>query len=202
MGSRVRKLGFGWVESSGEYKVFVVVETNRKLVGKVYSSKTKSWKTIEICDYLYACRPRGLFAGGKLYWYNGCIIIFLDLKSEVFGRIEIPYKDIGFKMDYFVGVLGGCLCVLYYNPSFPDRRGLRVSRVCVMKEAWEEVVTLCHLNELLQPPLVSLNGQILVDCGSTLLVYSARDNVFRFTKVSSGLRSYVYVESLLSPEDV
>ncbi|XP_057802350.1 F-box/kelch-repeat protein At3g23880-like [Salvia miltiorrhiza] len=207
--SYVLNLGFGWVESSGEYKVFVllvdIIDNDEwERVGKVYSSKTKSWKTIEFCDDLLSCWIRGWFAGGKLYWRktedDQKDIIFLDLKSEVFGKIELPFhhKEI-YNEKYIVGVLGGCLCVIYYSPLLYYYPG--ISRVWVMKEAWEEVATLSHLNELLQPPLVRLNGKTLVDCGSTLLVYNVH-NVFRIPEASAGLSSYVYVESLVSPEDV
>ncbi|XP_057803096.1 F-box/kelch-repeat protein At3g23880-like [Salvia miltiorrhiza] len=214
--SYVMSSGFGWVESSGEYKVFVllvnIIDNDEwKRVGKVYSSKTKTWKTIEFCDDLLWCWIGGWFAGGKLYWQktedDQEDIIFLDLKSEVFGRIELPFpfhhNAIHIDDKYIVGVLGGCLCVLYYSPLFYYyQRGLRVSRVWVMKEAWEEVMTLSHLNELLQPPLVSLNGEILVDCGSILLVYNVGCNMFRIPGVCLDLCSHVYVESLVSPEDV
>ncbi|XP_057803059.1 F-box/kelch-repeat protein At3g23880-like [Salvia miltiorrhiza] len=210
--SGVWNFGFGWVESTNEYKVFVTVVHyyDNSKVGKVYSSKTKSWKTIELSGYLRVSWGRGVFAGGKLYWKNGHdkVIIFWDLKSEVFGRIEHPFDQ-----DGFVGVLGGFLCVLCFNYQ------IRGFRVWVMKESWEKVVTLSHLLELLQPPLVKgLNGEILVNYGSTVVVvYDCRDNVFRNLKYCSycedtGFSSYencvhslsyqVYVESLVSPEDL
>ncbi|XP_057802834.1 F-box/kelch-repeat protein At3g06240-like [Salvia miltiorrhiza] len=212
--SGVRNFGFGWVESTNEYKVFVLVVHyyDNSKVGKVYSSKTKSWKTIELCDDLDYCWPGGVFAGGKLYWKNGHdkVIIFWDLKSEVFGRIELPFDQ---EVYGIVGVLGGFLCVLCFNYK------IRGFRVWVMKESWEKVVTLSHLLELLQPPplVKGLNGEILVNCGFILLVYDCRDNVFRNLKYCSccedtGFSSYedcvnplsyqVYVESLVSPEDL
>ncbi|XP_057802849.1 F-box/kelch-repeat protein At3g06240-like [Salvia miltiorrhiza] len=207
----IDRLEFGWVESIDEYKVFVIVHDYNSSVGKVYSSKTKSWKTIELCDDLVRCWPGGVFAGGKLYLKNGLekVINFLDLKSEVFGRIELPFDQEKYGK---VGVLGGFLCVLCFNDEIGGYR------VWVMKESWEKVVTLSHLLELLQPPLVKgLNGDILVNCGSILGVYDCRDNVFRdlsycscyqVTGISShedcvGLFSHdVYVESLVSPEDL
>ncbi|XP_057802481.1 F-box/kelch-repeat protein At3g06240-like isoform X1 [Salvia miltiorrhiza] len=213
--------GFGWVESSDEYKVFVnVVEWNSS-VGEIYSTRTKSWKTIELCPYFIPFCREGLFGGGKLYWMydDDEVIIFLDLKSEVFGRIEIPsdqekmYGEIDReKYAIDVGVLGGFVCVLCFNYQ------IRGYRVWVMNESWEEVVTLSHLLELLQPPLVKgLNGEILVNCGSIVVVYDCRDNVFRNLKYCSccedtGFSSHgdcvdssshdVYVESLVWPEDL
>ncbi|XP_057802842.1 F-box/kelch-repeat protein At3g23880-like [Salvia miltiorrhiza] len=193
----VTAVGFGWVESSDEYKVFVSFgnldyDTRQtKSVCKVYSSKTKSWKTIEHCAYLYSCGVAGIFAGGKLYWKNEHekVITFLDIKSEVFGRIEIP--------------LG---------------QEKEVIRVWVMKEeAWKRVATFANLVELLQPaPLVVgpkgeilvnfgsilLVYEILVNFGSILLVYDRQDNVFRCPMVNFLYSPRVYVESLVSPEDV
>ncbi|XP_057802923.1 F-box/kelch-repeat protein At3g06240-like [Salvia miltiorrhiza] len=206
----VSDFGFGWVESSGEYKVFVNVANldnyRWKWVGKVYSSKTKSWKTIEHCEeYLctYRCKE-GVFAGGKLYWtnYNGHKedIIFLDLKSEVFGRIELPFDE-EYRAIKLLGVLGGCLCALHWDIYYFKT----IVQVWVMKKSWEKVVNVHHLVELLQPaPLVvGLKGEILVNCGSTLLVFDRQDNVFRCPKVCCDYRStHVYVESLVSPEDL
>ncbi|XP_057802869.1 F-box/kelch-repeat protein At3g23880-like [Salvia miltiorrhiza] len=203
----VRNYGFGWVESSDEYKVFVLLfhcDYYRGIdnwVGKVYSSKTKSWKTIELSGYLRVSWARGVFAGGKLYWKNygdkeG--ITFWDLKSEVFGRIELPFDQ---EVYGIVGVLGGFLCVLCFNDQITGIRGVPV---WVMKESWEKVVTLSHLLELLQPPLVKgLNGDILVNCGSTVVVYDCRDNVFCNLEYRSfSLSCHVCVESLVSPKDL
>ncbi|XP_057803042.1 F-box/kelch-repeat protein At3g06240-like [Salvia miltiorrhiza] len=193
---KVSNIGFGWVESSDEYKVFVhLYDTNYYQDGKIYSSKTKSWKTIEPCYDLFSYCCDGVFAGGKLYWKikYGDAIFFLDLKSEVFGRIEIPfdqemfgeidqeiYGDSELEKYGVVGVLGGFLCVLCFDYQ------IRGFRVWVMKESWEKVETLSHLLELLQPPLVKgLNGEILVNCGSIVVVYDCRDNVFRSLKYCS-----------------
>ncbi|XP_057801686.1 F-box/kelch-repeat protein At3g23880-like [Salvia miltiorrhiza] len=208
--SDVCNFGFGWVESTNEYKVFVLVVDyyDNSKVGKVYSSKTKSWKTIELSYDLVYCSLGGVFAGGKLYWMNerDKVIIFWDLKSEVFGRIELPFDQEVYEK---IGLLGGFLCVLCFNDQ------IKSFRVWVMKESWEKVVTLSHLLELLQPPLVKgLYGDILVNCGSTMVVYNCRDNVFRRLKYRSCcqrvtgfcIHKYrlhcVYVESLLSPEDL
>ncbi|XP_057786314.1 F-box/kelch-repeat protein At3g23880-like [Salvia miltiorrhiza] len=177
----VYNFGFGWVESSDEYKVFVsLVDRRNNFRGcKVYSSKTKSWNTIELCAGVVLCRSMRVFAGGKLYWKNEdeTFITFMDLKSEVFGMIELPF-------DHEEGVLGGFLCVLCYV-NFPNKRGFRV---WVMQESWEKVMTLDQLLELLQPvPLVvGLKGEILVNCGSFVMVYDRRDNVFRDLKYCEG----------------
>ncbi|XP_057802914.1 F-box/kelch-repeat protein At3g06240-like, partial [Salvia miltiorrhiza] len=212
--------GFGWVESSDEYKVFVNVVEYNSSVGEIYSTRTKSWKTIELCPYFLPFSKGGLFGGGKLYWMyeDDQVIIFLDLKSEVFGRIEIPFDQEMYgeidqeKDDIDLGVLGGFVCLLCFNYQ------IRCYQVWVMRESWEKVVTLSHLLELLQPPLVKgLNGEILVNCGSIVVVYDCRDNVFRNLKYCSccedtGFSSHedcvdstshdVYVESLVSPEDL
>ncbi|XP_057803060.1 F-box/kelch-repeat protein At3g23880-like [Salvia miltiorrhiza] len=193
-----KNYGFGWVESSDEYKVFVSVVDRNSKVGEVYSSKTKSWKTIELRADLVECCGDGVFAGGKLYWKrNGYeeYIIFLDLKSEEFGRIEIPFQQGWRSRSCLVGVVGGCLCVTYYNHGRPVQ-------LWVMKESWKKVATLAHLVQLLLPLVVAQNREILVNCGSTLLVYDRGDNAFRSTKFCFRYRTRVYVESLISPEDV
>ncbi|XP_057776493.1 F-box/kelch-repeat protein At3g23880-like [Salvia miltiorrhiza] len=204
----VRNYGFGWVESSDDYKVFVLSRVNHQCnwVGKVYSSKTKSWKTIRHCADLLSCCKEGVFVGGKLYWKkigDEEDMIFLDLKSEVFGRIELPFDhEYCAGKNCWVGVLGDCLCVLYSNTCSYCERGVRV---WVMKESWERVATLAHLVELLQQPqlVVGEKGEILVDCGSTLLVYNYRDDVFGYLVVHRPyILRHVYVESLVSPEDM
>ncbi|XP_057802843.1 F-box/kelch-repeat protein At3g23880-like [Salvia miltiorrhiza] len=204
----VRSYGFGWVESSDEYKVFVLLvhyDYYRGIdnwVGKVYSSKTKSWKTT---GYLPVSWERGVFAGGKLYWMSSVYqdINFLDLKSEVFGRIELPFDhEFCRKWYWFVDVLGGLLCVLCHIELNSN-----AVRVWVMKEeAWKRVATFAHLVELLQPSplLVDHKGEILVNCGSILLAYNRQDNVFREHEVyhCGTVHVYVDVESLVSPEDL
>ncbi|XP_057767274.1 F-box/kelch-repeat protein At3g23880-like [Salvia miltiorrhiza] len=197
----IHTLGFGWVESSDEYKVFLVHNDGTY---KVYSSKAKSWKTIGLRTDLLRVWGTGVFAGGKLHWshFRPCeqYILFFDFKSEVFGSIDLPFApDIRDKFG-LVCVLGGSLCVLRRHDDY--ERGL--AHVWVMKEeSWEKAVALDHLLELLQSPsplVVGLNGEVLLSIGSHLLVYDARDNVFHVLKYTS--YCHVYVESLVSPEDL
>ncbi|XP_042037853.1 F-box/kelch-repeat protein At3g06240-like [Salvia splendens] len=91
---RIIKCGIGWDGESDAYKVFAVLSMKNnesKMMGSIYSSETNSWKAIEEYGSVDLNHWIGEFVCGRMHWIvgSGWIETF-DLKSEVFGRIELP----------------------------------------------------------------------------------------------------------------
>ncbi|KAL6525360.1 hypothetical protein OROHE_015667 [Orobanche hederae] len=215
--------GFGWDESSDDYKVFafvyVYMHSEEEVIRKVYSSRTNSWKTVEHMD-LQLQQNRGytegifVAVGGKLHWnrdegeiYIGCF----DLKTEVWGKMKLPYeyKTTGSDFYSMVGVFDGCLSsIKFYYFECP------MVEVWVMKEygvqeSWSKLIALSHFQEHVQRPLsakyaVGRDGEVLLFFGMFFLIYYPRHNEFRRLPQFDG---YVYqqnicVESLVWPQVV
>lgn len=110
---------------------------------EAYSSKTNSWRIIENVtgsDWIYG---GGEVVGGKLHWlsrgrgsdhgvYN---MVTLDLKSEAFGRMELPC--VSGVLWYFVWlkVVRGFL-------SFFNMRREGMDLWVMKKESWEKVMVM------------------------------------------------------------
>ncbi|KAL8526723.1 hypothetical protein ACS0TY_015792 [Phlomoides rotata] len=89
------KYGFGYDESSDDYKVFSTItmlptDNKRHYIDIVYSLNNNSWKTLK--DY-YDYYGVGRYANGSLHWVDHDMrIISFDLKSEVFIEIWVMKK--------------------------------------------------------------------------------------------------------------
>lgn len=211
-GSVFAKFGFGWDESSDAYKVFAVLsECNQsKRIGRVYSSETNSWKTVEH-GILVLFGMSGHFLRGKIHWatYHKNGIESFDLEREEFGKIELPFTPEVHYSHLWLGEIRGCLCLMG-----DDRKHLSLD-VWVMqeygvKESWLKMVTFslvtCERTIYALNPFVleGLNGEIVLIYGDTSLVYSPKlDKVFPPSKNTIGFsEARVYVESLVSPRRI
>ncbi|XP_026382643.1 F-box/kelch-repeat protein At3g06240-like [Papaver somniferum] len=121
--------GFGYDCGIEDYKVVAVINSEEYLnvsyVG-VYTLGSDSWKTISSIPYKLAKGYNnvrfpvfpGVFLNGALHWLaqsfsgNGLqVLLSFDMKDEIFAEIHQP-ENLD-KFDYkFVGLLGGCLCML------------------------------------------------------------------------------------------
>ncbi|XP_057803066.1 F-box/kelch-repeat protein At3g23880-like [Salvia miltiorrhiza] len=140
------KLGFGWEEESGAYKVFVGVfyEDDDERLGKVYSSETNSWKTVEHGSLDWHC-SLGKFARGRLHWVavNGghTYIESFDLKREVFETMELPCKlPKGDGICPWLWVIEGCLSVVCDDYGKGKRR-VWIMKEYGVKESWVEEIS-------------------------------------------------------------
>ncbi|KAL7109504.1 hypothetical protein ACP275_06G179300 [Erythranthe tilingii] len=217
------KYGFGFDESTRDYKVLLVCCVFRRdssrceTMVKVYSLSTNSWKRIEfVVEDSHGIDVSGIFVSGKLHW---CKIIkpepnstfdidSFDLGSEVWGNVAQPPScvETGFYVSQSLGVVDGCLCVFYNHP------GIGVD-VWVMKEygvseSWAKIVTVpdIHLPLMSNPSIhkpslcVGPKGRILFVFGSIVLIYNPSNNKFTcpdVKKFGGFLRSHVYYESLV-----
>lgn len=204
--------GFGFDRSSDDYKV-VVIFNNRDLSGvvvQVYSLNNDEWKSIKSFEGHSLMSDPATFANGKLYWianYDyeldlGLNIVSLDLEEEEFGILQIPsYVKGGYYSR--LGESEGCLYVLCSHLNSAD--------VWIMdslgNENWTKFAVIPFIDDFLKYTYkkalcVLKNGQVLLLCGSTFVIFDSKDCLFRYPAVRN-LGEFVgvtaYLESLVSP---
>ncbi|KAL8538573.1 hypothetical protein ACS0TY_000552 [Phlomoides rotata] len=218
VGKAFTKYGFGYDESSDDYKVFVVITlccspNVYRAISRLYSLKTNSWKTLkDEQDSDIQFGGGGTFASGNLHWVTGNREIgSFNLKSEVDGMVEQPSYPKG---DIFptLGVIDGCLSVISvlcfkdYQHAYFD---VWVMKEYGVKESWVKVVTLPNFRRRIYSiceRLVSFSrgpkGEILVIHSSTFVVYYPKGNGVhhrsQINNTTSVTGAYFYVESLVS----
>ncbi|EYU39784.1 hypothetical protein ABFS82_06G173200 [Erythranthe guttata] len=217
------KYGFGFVESTRDYKVLLVCCVFRRdssrceTMVKVYSLTTNSWRRIEfVVEDRYGFDVSGIFVSGKLHW---CKIVkpesnstfgidTFDLGSEVWGNVTQPPSCVesGFYVSQSLGVVDGCLCVFYDHPRIGV--DVWVMKEYGVSESWAKIVTVpdIHLPLISYPSnhkpslCVGPKGRILFVFGSIVLIYNPRNNKFTCPDMKNFggfLRSHVYYESLV-----
>ncbi|KAL8538570.1 hypothetical protein ACS0TY_000549 [Phlomoides rotata] len=181
VGKAFTKYGFGYDESSDDYK-------------------TNSWKTLkDEQDSDIQFEGGGTFASGNLHWVTGNReIVSFDLKSEVDGMVEQPSYPKG---DIFptLGVIDGCLSVISvlcfkdYQHAYFD---VWVMKEYGVKESWVKVITIPNFRRRhysIGERLVSFSrgpkGEILVIHSSTFVVYYPKAKLFPRLGVIGGCLS-------------
>ncbi|XP_057797014.1 F-box/kelch-repeat protein At3g23880-like [Salvia miltiorrhiza] len=198
--------GFGWDESTGVYKVFVLFypsSRGSKRMGKVYSSNTNSWKTVERCDFLRV-HGKGHFVNGKLHWLreekNVREIVTFDLKKEEFGLMKLPYESISVRL----GVNEGRLITTCENKDEFDIWVMEQDSSWVKVKATDVVVyepssECILLQDLLctshENSILIFGRAYKVLRGSTLKLY---DRVYH-KKGEAYSPPHLYVQTLVSP---
>ncbi|XP_057803085.1 F-box/kelch-repeat protein At3g06240-like [Salvia miltiorrhiza] len=205
--------GFGWDESSGEYKLLVVsfndsLNTQDDYMCEVYGSKSNSWKPVESGNF-DSVHGKAHFASGKLHWLrmkaNGGLmnivadIVTFDLKSEAFGKMEFPRPC---DSSVRLGALEGRLCVVsnYKRTHFDvwfmkDDSWVKMMQVLVYEP--------CQRFSVVKRVSRGLDAEILL---LRALVFSVHhrnlveEDVFSlFKKLEGAFEENVYIESLVSP---
>ncbi|PIN13420.1 hypothetical protein CDL12_13946 [Handroanthus impetiginosus] len=210
--------GFGYNEPDDDYNIvgiFCVFGSGGvyESIVKIYSLRANSWKRIEDFKGGIPLDDSGKFASGKIHFSatpgidldSRWKIVSLDMKNEVYGIVEQPNYGEGY-FDSFLGVLGGCICVLCNYQK--TRADVWVMKEYGVKESWSKVVTIPYVNDpgrfLYSKPLCMLpNGDISLVFGNHFIVYNVKDNSFRHpetSNVAAFLEADIYVESLVSPE--
>ncbi|XP_041997339.1 F-box/kelch-repeat protein At3g23880-like [Salvia splendens] len=159
------KSGFGWDPQSDAYKVFAVLSKKKTRMSKIYSSKTNSWKTVEQHGSLDLVDVDGEFSCGRICWLerNGWIETF-DLRSEVFGRIELHWKQMAGDHLWLKSWIQYDLCVVYYDSDKKMKKVWLLLPLHGEKQAWFELDTrgacipysnskTCYCVESLVPPV-------------------------------------------------
>ncbi|CAA0829391.1 F-box/kelch-repeat protein [Striga hermonthica] len=207
--------GFGYDKSNDDYKVVGFFNGSwdlSEVVAKVYSLKANRWKAIQGFKGRWLMDDPATFADGKLYWIAnsdlemecGWNIVFLDLSTEEYGVLEMPsYVKSGFYSR--LGVSEGRLFVMCSHTNRAD--------VWIMDDyvngngGWANVVTIPYVDDFLtyhykKVLFVLENGEVMLICGSKLVVFDAKDCSFRYPEMrnlSVLFAASNYFESLVSP---
>lgn len=206
--------GLGFDKSSDDYKVvgFFNCKDLSEVIVQVYSLKSDQWKKIKSFKGRWLMDDPATFAHGKLYWIanpdleleSGWDIVSLDLETEEYEILRMPsYVKSGYYSR--LGASEGCLYVLCSHSTSADVWIMDDYRVG--KETWTKVVTIPYIDDFLKytykkPLYVLKNGQVLLLCGSTFVIFDAEDCSFRYPEIkNSGEFNAVstYFESLVSP---
>ncbi|XP_047321614.1 F-box/kelch-repeat protein At3g23880-like [Impatiens glandulifera] len=209
--------GFGYDESSFEYKVVVIYcvvgnQGSYETEVKIYGLKSDSWRSIGDFTKGTPLDDSGKFVSGSLHWaassemglnYSWNIVSF-DLAKETYSEISQPYYGEGVS-DSMLGVLNGCLGLLC------NFGGIKAD-VWVMKEhgkveSWSKLFSIPYLNEpetfqYSAPLFISRKNEVLLVFGSRLVLYNIESNIVSYPVVqnfSYCLEVDTYIESLVSP---
>ncbi|PIN16734.1 hypothetical protein CDL12_10609 [Handroanthus impetiginosus] len=213
----VTERGFGFDESSGDYKVYGVFSSQYRAIGKIYSLKANSWTSINynFKDGSTLLFRKGKFVSGNLHWCRTkselnwrWYISSFDLKNEVHGIMEQPgILDDDF--DPILGVFNGCLSMFYHNRvhGYLDNRfyDLWVLKRYGVRDSWRRLMSICvdplRRFGLLTPfHVTSQNREVLFKSGRYLIIYNSKENHFQCWEMidSNKFLKLVYVESLES----
>ncbi|PRQ33615.1 putative F-box domain, galactose oxidase/kelch, beta-propeller, F-box associated interaction [Rosa chinensis] len=139
--------GFGYVSTIDDYKVIISFDVSGKKIAKamVFSSRAKSWKTIEV-PYHPVFYLGNLF-NEALHWriyLHGDIVAF-DLAKEQFRTMSLPaslnYHHGGVHISS-LGSVGGCLCVIIQKNANDSCIDLWVMREYEVADSWTKLYNL------------------------------------------------------------
>ncbi|KAL7154629.1 hypothetical protein ABFS83_03G014000 [Erythranthe nasuta] len=219
----IRAYGFGFDESSGDYKVYavsymrLVIGSNATFpsIARVYSLKADSWgRNLFFKDvYMFGSAK---FVSGKFHWMtvfkrnSKWEVVCFDLKSETFGTVKQPSCMEGYYKPT-LAVLEGCLCVFSdYAPII--RFDIWIWNEYGVEDSWSKYVAISYPSiscvpllpkayNLVTPLFVLPSGEVLFTYGLDFLIYNKKDNCARqqrtvdFDRVRA---TEVYTESLVS----
>ncbi|KAI8556174.1 hypothetical protein RHMOL_Rhmol05G0231300 [Rhododendron molle] len=201
--------GIGYDDSVDDYKVVVILSAHVNTViqkrVEVYTIRTDSWRRIRDCSHSLKWTDSGIFVSGALHWTSWdsyWIIVSLDLAKETYGEVLQPNYDRDCCLDYVLGVLSGCLCVL---SQYADCADVWVMKDYGIKESWTKLIVIPYLTPTdvaYSAPLCILkNNEVLVGNRVHLVRYYLNDAKFSYPAIQNSIepfRAYPYVESLVS----
>ncbi|KAL7116607.1 hypothetical protein ACP275_03G014900 [Erythranthe tilingii] len=212
--------GFGFDESSGDYKICAVcysmlvfgLNVTFPRTVRVYSLKADSWGVSSLFYKLDIClHGEAKFMSGKFHWISDFLtdpkweVVCFDLKSETFETVKQPSCMEGYKRPR-LGVLEGCLCV-FSNYSPTDTIDISIWNEYGVEDSWAKYVTIPYqsVTNYVAPLFVLPTGEVLFTCGSEFFIYNKRDNCVRQQHTVDFDRdrdrdheAEVYIESLVS----
>ncbi|XP_076891865.1 F-box/kelch-repeat protein At3g23880-like [Bidens hawaiensis] len=207
--------GFGYVESTDDYKVVELSSRNKdkhkhENFVKIYSLKSGNWKKMDAFPHGFQLHiGYGKFCNGALHWaaskYLGpWTIISLDLAKETYGEVLQPLYDAGDDKVLRLGSLREQLCVLCDYPGI--RADVWLMKVYGVKESWAKLISIPYLTDpgtdrFFMLLCMSNDGKILIQFWQRkLIVYDAKNG--SFSEIQSLYRCFdacTFVESLVSP---
>ncbi|XP_059304733.1 F-box/kelch-repeat protein At3g23880-like [Lycium ferocissimum] len=215
--------GFGYDEVHDDYKVVAVsgassydISHQVEVEVKIYSVNSDSWRSIHDFNTGWKFIRWGMFVNGKLHWagttsekfdsYNGWDIQSIDLADGKLGKVDKPcYGEGDFDLEMCLGVLGSDLSVFCsYQRTQTD---VWVMKEYGIKESWTKMCIIKYPNDIVgsllyAPFCMSSEGEILLEVGSTFIIYNPKDDSIRYPKVTNCDSFYwknTYIESLVWP---
>ncbi|XP_012829859.1 PREDICTED: F-box/kelch-repeat protein At3g23880-like [Erythranthe guttata] len=191
--------GFGFDESSCDYKVYAVftmttpydrdVGFPSKSVARVYSLKADSWGVNVFFEDRWTI-GQGKFVSGKLHWINyyktklKWEIVCFDLTNESFGTVERPSCMEGCYIPR-LGVFKGCLC-MSFDCALTVGSDILIWNKYGAEDSWSELLSISYLSVFgnssftrmfnrVTPLFVLPSGEILFTSGSDFLIYNKKD---------------------------
>ncbi|MFS8013282.1 putative F-box domain-containing protein [Helianthus anomalus] len=136
-------MGFGYDSCTDDYKVILGLRKNfdsKRTRFHALTLKSNTWKFIGEVKYTCYNGHCGILCGGALHWFMAPnknrrrVIISLDLSTEEFKEIPLPFVDTKYDRYHFrhrLGVIEECLCICPYGSP------LKTRKKWVMKNKWE-----------------------------------------------------------------
>lgn len=204
--------GFGFDKSSDDYKVVLgFINGSRDLtevIVLVYSLNSDEWKRIKNYEGPRMMDDPATFVNGKLHWianhdhdHELGSIVSLDLETEEYEISQMPsYVKSGHYSR--LAASDGFLYVLCCHLTSAD---LWITNDC--NGTWSKVVMIPYIDDFLKYTYkkvlyVLKNGQVLLLCSSTFVIFDPKDGSFRYPRINN-LGNFsalsIYLESLVSP---
>lgn len=209
--------GFGFVESSNQYKVVLFYKGNfpaskgsDEYGCEVYTLGTGMWRNLGHVPFSVKGCGIGVYVGGNLHWLADEVICTFDLDKESFQLTAAPAvpQVSGHETYRDLGILGGCLCICDCTPD--SELAIWVMKDYGVKESWSKEIVICTdllydgmLDEEVYPLKVLKDGTILMFCEEyQLCTYqpgtkTSQHNIFEDGFLDT-FNAMVYVPSFIS----
>lgn len=216
-----RIYGLGYDSINDDYKLGVVIFTDgehRSYVISVFSLKTNRWKKrVTNCPY-WPCETDPEMAAtvvnGALHWVmvdydNGesYKIVGFDLATESLKEMALPtylesWDNDG---DYFLGVLGGCLCLVGgVCNSVSKSVNVFVMKEYGVEESWMNLINFTYEEDSpwMGPIAFTSSGDILVELERENKLLTVNSETKEIKEISMDTKKhtilFAHVESLVS----
>ncbi|KAK4707357.1 hypothetical protein R3W88_033084 [Solanum pinnatisectum] len=217
------KYGFGYNETSDDYKVIVIQciyedSSSYDTVVNIYSLRADSWRTINKVQGNFQVNSPGKFVDEKLYCalsadvdtFNMCNIISLDLAQETWRRLELPDSYGKGSYPLALGVVRSHLSVLCLNCLEGTNSDVWIRKDCGVKVSWTKIFTIDHPKDLEEfifftfifsvPCYKSNKDEILLLLPPVIMSYnSSTKQVEVADQFEECAGAKIYVESLVDP---
>ncbi|XP_058723823.1 F-box/kelch-repeat protein At3g23880-like [Vicia villosa] len=210
--------GFGYDHVNDSYKVVAVWcyesdDGSYKTQVKVHALGTNAWRRIQDFPLGVPFEYSGKFVSGTINWlasrdsYSSWVIVSLDLEKESYQEFLQPDYGGVTVVTISLGVLRDCLCILSHSDTFSD---VWLMTEYGNKDSWTKLFHVPYMGDVGSCPYtkalyVSEDEKVLLGCqsaGSGLVVYNARDGIFKplgIQNINGWMVRKIYQESLISP---
>ncbi|KAF6147191.1 hypothetical protein GIB67_009583, partial [Kingdonia uniflora] len=168
--------GFGFVDSTNEFKVVKVISWGGESEVQVYTLGSTFWRKFESELFLNTNCGIAELLNGSLHWSNRndgeSVITSFDLKNEKWGVVHIPENMVLKDHSFYLGVLGGCLSIA--DCSFEDHIEIWIMKEYNVNESWARLFSVRNNSfgvfaEVVKPIAFRKNGEIVLQYNNRYL---------------------------------